>query len=123
MSIGHFGESHLAPFRKSLVFSRRHSLQSGPVYRAICRYLLGWARGIKTVAQSDPAPLRRPAAIARYGGHILDRADLEPGRLQRPDGGLPARARALDEDVDLAHAVFHRAARGGLRRHLGGVRR
>src|SRR6266571_8141173 len=73
-------------------------------------------------ARSDPAPLRRPAAIVRYGRHVLDRADLKPGRLQRPDGGLPARARALDEDVDLAHAVLHRPARGGLGGHLGGVR-
>src|SRR5215475_2864157 len=43
ISIGHFGESHLAPFRNSLVFSRRHRLQSAPVYRAIlvaysCRF-------------------------------------------------------------------------------------
>jgi hypothetical protein len=29
------GESHFAPFRKSFIFSRRHSLQSAPVYRAI----------------------------------------------------------------------------------------
>src|SRR5262249_41847275 len=72
---------------------------------------------------SDPAPLRRPAAIVRDGGHVLDRAGRQPGRLQRPDGGLPARARTLDEDVDLAHAVFHRAARRGLGRHLRGVRR
>ena len=31
ISIGHFGESHLEPLRKSLTFSRRHSLQSAPV--------------------------------------------------------------------------------------------
>src|ERR1700761_4141680 len=74
-------------------------------------------------ALSAPAPLRRPPAIVRDGGHVLDRADLQPGRLQRPDGGLPARARTLDEDIDLAHAVLHRAARRGLGRHLGGVRR
>src|SRR6201992_1427488 len=72
---------------------------------------------------SDPAPLRRPAAIVRNGGHVLARTDLQPGRLQRPDGGLPARARTLDEDVDLAHAVLHCAPRRGFRGHLGGVRR
>src|SRR6185437_15927863 len=80
----------------------------------MCRYLL---------KPSDPAPLRRPAAIVRDGGHVLDRTDLQAGRLQRPDGGLPARARTLDEDVDLAHAVLHGAARRGFRRHLRGVRR
>src|SRR6266536_1300616 len=36
--MGHFGESHLAPFRNSFIFSRRQRLQSEPVYRAICRY-------------------------------------------------------------------------------------
>src|SRR5215467_565369 len=35
--MGHLGESHLAPFRNSFIFSRRHSLQSAPVYRAICQ--------------------------------------------------------------------------------------
>src|SRR2546430_8119666 len=58
-----------------------------------------------------------------YRGHVLDRTDLKTGCLQRPDGGLPARTWALDEDIDLAHAVFHRPAGGGLRRHLRGVRR
>src|SRR5829696_2989028 len=33
-STGHLGLSHLEPLRKSLVFSRRQSLQSGPVYLA-----------------------------------------------------------------------------------------
>src|SRR2546423_223065 len=28
-------------------------------------------------ATSDPAPLRRPAAIVRDGGHVLDRTDLQ----------------------------------------------
>src|SRR5215467_44043 len=111
ISIGHFGESHLAPLRKSFVFSRRQSLQSGPVYRAICQFL------------SDPAPLRRAAAIMGDRRNVLNRAHLQAGRLQRPDGGLPAGAGTLHEHVDLPHAVLHGAARGGLRRHLRGVRR
>src|SRR5580698_11377221 len=110
ISIGHLGESHLAPFRNSLVFSRRQRLQSAPVYRAIV-----------VAISSDPAPLRRTAAVVGYRGHVLDRADLQAGRLQRPDGGLPARARALDEDIDLPHAVLHRHPRGGLGGHLRGV--
>src|SRR6266536_2586749 len=71
----------------------------------------------------DPAPLGRAAAIVRNRRDVLDRADLQPGGLQRPDGGFPPRARALDEDVDLAHAMLHGAPGGGLGRHLGGERR
>src|SRR5215831_7100907 len=110
--MGHLGESHLAPFRNSLVFSRRQRLQSGPVYRAMV-----------VAYSSDPAPLGRAAAIVRNRGDVLDRADLQPGRLQRPDGGLPARARTLYEHVDLAHAVLHGPAGRGLGRHLRGERR
>src|ERR1039457_2994370 len=106
--MGHFGESHLAPFRNSLVFSRRQRLQSGPVYRAMV-----------VAYSSDPRPLRRAAAIMRNRGDVLDGAHLEAGRLQGPDRGLPAGAGALHEDVDLAHAMLHRASRRG----LGGERR
>src|SRR5580693_6850940 len=109
ISMAHLGPSHRAPFRNSFTFSRRHSLQSGPVYRAIS-------------LSSDSPTLGRAAAIVRNGGHILDGADLKAGRLQRPDGGLPAGARSLDEDVDLAHAVLHGTARGRLRGLLGRVR-
>jgi len=56
----------------------------------------------------------------RNGGHILNRTDLKAGRLQRPDGRLPAGAWALDKDIDLAHAVLHRASRGSLGGHLRG---
>src|SRR5450756_1742259 len=106
--MAHFGPSHLAPFRNSFTFSRRHSLQSGPVYRAIS-------------LSSDSPALGRAAAIMRNGGDVLDGAHLKAGCLQRPDGGLAAGARPLDEDVDLLHAVLHGAARGGLRGLLGGV--
>src|SRR6516162_341247 len=109
ISIGHFGESHFEPLRNSFTFSRRHSLQSAPVYRAIS-------------LSSDPAPLGRTAAIVRNGGNVLDGTHLKAGRLQRPDRRLPAGARSLDEDVDLAHAVLHGAARRGLRGLLCGVR-
>src|SRR5450755_464849 len=112
ISMGHFGESHLAPFRNSLVFSRRQRLQSAPVYRAMF-----------VAYSSDPAPLGRAAAIVRNRGDVLDRANLQAGGLKRPDGGLPPRARTLHEHVDLAHAVLHGPARSGLGGHLGGERR
>src|SRR5690606_15642435 len=67
-------------------------------------------------------PFRRTAAVVRNRGDVLDRADLEPGRLQRTDRGFPARARTLDEDVDLAHPMLLRAACGGLGSHLRGER-
>src|SRR5919206_76390 len=38
-STGHFSVKHLVPFRKSLVPSRRHCRQLGPVYRAIAQTL------------------------------------------------------------------------------------
>src|SRR5215813_12680470 len=110
--MGHFGESHLAPFRNSLVFSRRQRLQSAPVYRAMAGFL-----------PLHPAPLGRSSAIERNRDDVLDRADLQTGRLQRPDGGLPARARTLHEHVDLAHSVLHGPAGGGLSGHLRGERR
>ena len=49
ISMGHFGESHLLPFRNSFIFSRRQRLQSAPVYLAMCPSLLrpgaAWAGG------------------------------------------------------------------------------
>src|ERR1700722_12345362 len=102
ISMAHLGPSHRAPFRNSFTFSRRHSLQSGPVYRAIS-------------LSSHPPTLGRAAAIMRNGGNVLDGTDLEAGRLQRPEGGPPAGARSLDEDLALAHAVLHGPARRGLR--------
>src|SRR6478735_1662876 len=69
---------------------------------------------------SDAATLRRTAAVVRLGRHVLDRTDLEARGLQRTDRGLAARARALHEDVDLAHAVLLRTTSGGLGGELGG---
>src|ERR671936_2825695 len=74
------------------------------------------------VSLSDPATLRRTAPVVRLRGHVRDLTDLEAHGLQRTDGGLPARAGALDEHVDLAHAVLHRPARGGLGGQLRGER-
>src|SRR3954451_681134 len=72
---------------------------------------------------SDSAPLGRAAAVVRNRGDVLDRADLEAGRLQAPDSGLTAGAGTLDEHVDLAHPVLHRLAGRVLGGHLRGERR
>src|SRR5690348_2321907 len=72
---------------------------------------------------SDPAPLRRTAAVVGDRGDVLDGAHLQAGRLQRPDRGFPARAGAFHEHIDLAHAVLHGPARTSLRGHLRRVGR
>src|SRR4029450_3495921 len=72
---------------------------------------------------SDPAPLGRAAAVVGDGGDVLDAGDLDAGVLDRADGGLAARPRALDLDVDLADAVLHGPAGRGLRGHLRRERR
>src|SRR4051812_17422291 len=71
----------------------------------------------------DPAPLGRPAAVVRLRGDVGDGADLEAGCLQRTDRGLTPGAGALDEDVDLLHAVLGRLAGAVLGGHLRGERR
>src|SRR4051812_12037553 len=78
------------------------------------------ARSFIPPVGSDAAALGGAAAVVRGGRDVLDRADLQAGGLERADRGLAARARALDEDVDLAHAVLLSAAGGGLGGHLGG---
>src|SRR6188474_3046479 len=71
----------------------------------------------------DPAPLGRPATVVRLRGDVGNRAHLEAGGLQRPDGGLATGTRALDEHVDLLHAVLGGLAGGALGGHLRGERR
>src|SRR6266542_6176147 len=71
---------------------------------------------------SDPAALARPAAVVRHRRDVLDPDDLQAGRGERPDGGLAARAGALDEDVDLLQAVLLGPAGGGLGGELRGER-
>src|SRR5690606_34540386 len=78
--------------------------------------------GIRLCYCSDAAALGRAAAVVRLRRHVLDRAHLEAGGLQRADRGLAARARALDEHVDLLDTVLLGLAGSGLRGHAGGVR-
>src|SRR5436190_14292709 len=71
---------------------------------------------------SDATALGRPASVVWGGRDVLDGADLEADRTQGTDRRLAARARALDEDVDLLHAVLHRPTSGRLGGHLSGER-
>src|SRR4029453_4339665 len=68
------------------------------------------------------ATLGRTAAVVRLRRHVVDAADLEACGLERADRGLTARAGALDEDVDLFHAVLLRLAGGRLGGQLRGER-
>src|SRR6266516_2571764 len=73
--------------------------------------------------RSNPPALRGTAAVVRLRRDVRDRADLETGSLQRADRGLAARARSLDEDVDLAQTVLLGLAGGTLGGHLRRERR
>src|SRR3954451_22996916 len=66
----------------------------------------------------NPAPLSGAPAVVCLRGDVLDAGELEAGGLEAADRGLAARARALDEDLDLLHALLDALARGGVRRHL-----
>src|SRR3954447_8031370 len=72
---------------------------------------------------SDATALGGTAAVVRRRRDVLDGTDLEARGLEGTDGCLTTGAWALDEDVDLLHAVLLGAAGSGLSRHLRGVRR
>src|SRR5437773_2522959 len=72
------------------------------------------------IALLDPAPFGRAATVMRDGCHVLDRGNLEARRLQRADGGLPARAGTLHPYLDALHSEIERLSGAGLGRHLGG---
>src|SRR4051812_36540409 len=69
---------------------------------------------------SDPPPLPGAAAVVCLRGDIPHAGDLEAGGLERADGGLAARARTLDEDLDLLHPLLDALAGGRVSGDLGG---
>src|SRR3954471_21955736 len=69
---------------------------------------------------SDAAALGGTAAVVRRRRDVLDGTDLEARGLEGTDGSLATGAGALDEDVDLLHAVLLRTAGGRLSGHLCG---
>src|SRR3712207_9383767 len=71
----------------------------------------------------DAAPLAGAAAVVGLRGDVAHAGDLEPGGLQGADRGLAARARALDEDLHLLHALLDALAGRRVGGHLGGERR
>src|SRR3954468_11013736 len=109
-STPHLSVRQRSPLRKSFWPSRRHCLHWGLVSRAIRSFL-------------DAAPLAGAAAVVGLRGDVLDARDLEAGGLERADGGLAARARALDEDLDLLQPLLDALAGRGVGGDLGGERR
>src|SRR5947207_13973663 len=67
--------------------------------------------------------LRGAAAVVRQRGDVLDGLDGQAGGLQGGDGGLAARARPLDADLDFLEAELAGPLGRGLGRALGGERR
>src|SRR4051812_17365616 len=71
-------------------------------------------------APLDPPPLAGAAAVVGLRSDVADAGDLQAGGLERADRGLAARARALDEDLDLLQALLDALAGGGVGGDLGG---
>src|SRR5258706_286134 len=79
-------------------------------------------RAMSLSAASDQTTLRWAAPVVRLRRDVGDGPDLEARSGQRTDGRLPAGARTLHEDVNLAHAVLHGPAGGRLGGELRGER-
>src|SRR5699024_8764424 len=87
------------------------------LFNALC-----WCKAVTALrpVSSDPAALRRPAAIVRNRRHVTDGGNGKPYGLQGAERGLAARTGSLHLDFQRLHAMFHRLLAGFLRRHLGG---
>src|SRR5437899_13025218 len=57
--------------------------------------------------RSNAAAFRRAASVMRDRRHIADRGDREADRLERAQCRFTPRTRALDLDVEGAHAMLH----------------
>src|SRR6185312_15839736 len=86
--------------------------------------LAGERRGGIKARQSflDAATLWRAAAVVCAWGNVLDGPNLKASSLQRADRGFASRARALDENVNLAKSVLLSTLCSSLGGHLCSVR-
>src|SRR5690606_9614492 len=73
-------------------------------------------------SSSDATLLRRAASVVRDGRHVDDVDDLVADVVQRTNGGLPTRTRALDAHFQRLHAVVEGGLAGLLRGDLGSER-
>src|SRR5450759_3354625 len=67
----------------------------------------------------DPAAFARTAAVVRNRRDVLDRLDVDPGGLDRPNRRLAAGARPRHPDVHGPQSVVPGEGRGVGRRELG----
>src|SRR3990172_4287783 len=109
LSNAHLGEKHFSPLRESLSPRRRHSLQTGPLERAI--------------SLLNSPPLARSATVVRYRCHVADAGDLNAGGLERADRRFASAARALDAHVHLPETMVDGPTGGRLGGQAGGVGR
>src|SRR5271169_3668811 len=98
-----------ALFRNKSVPSLRASLHFGPIYRATVAILFN---------ASDPAPLRRPAAVVRYRRHVGDARDLETKRVKRAHRGFASGSRTLDPHFQILDPALLGCPAGRLGSHL-----
>src|SRR6187397_71902 len=81
------------------------------------------ALGSEVAGHLDAPPLPGANPVVGLRGDVADAEDLEAGGLERADRRLAARARALDEDLDLLQPVLHALAGAGVGGDLRGERR
>src|SRR5262245_8406258 len=116
-SMAHLGLSQRLPLRYSLMPSRRQSLQTESVWRAMSS-----GRGSVVSGQLHTTFFRGAAAVVRQRGDVLDGLHVQASGLQGGDGGFPAGAGALDLDLDLLDAELGGLLGAGLGGALGGER-
>src|SRR3972149_4075633 len=74
-------------------------------------------------SSSDPAALRRAAAVVRHRRNVGNTGDLQSERVQRTNGRLAAGAGPPDAPLEILHAVLQGLAPCALRGDLRGKRR
>src|SRR3972149_5240655 len=102
---------HFSPFKKSFWPSRRHCLQTGPIYLAKLGYLL------------HSSSFRRPTSVMRYRRYILDRLNFQTDRLKRTNCGFATGTRTLHTNMEALDSVLDRfltAVNRSLLRSKGG---
>src|SRR5579862_780312 len=120
-----FGLIRVCQFFCSTTFAsvdkaRTRSANREPAHRP-ARKLVRPRAGRAGAHASHAAALGRAAAVVRDRRYVADRGDRKADRLQRPEGRFAPRTRALDLDVEGAHAVLHGLLAGILGGDLRGV--
>src|SRR5690606_1286183 len=100
------------------VFSGSAITIDRPGGRATAEFPPAAAPRFRRAGASDPAFLRRTAAVVRDRRDVLDLKDLDAERVQRAHRRLAAGAGALDLDLEVLDAAFLRRTARRLGSHL-----